>query len=191
MKTWTSGSASGGALACFVDAPVARPTPLAAVAVQDLGAPSSAGAAGAAGAVGTGGGAMAKTSTIVVGVDRDLDEVVAQARRRAVTGRTRLVLVHADSTSGRRPVRDLEDRLAATAAALRCSGVAAEYAVWSGSAAEALAATARERGADLIVIGSRRPRIGRRRVGRLARALDRAAPCPVVLVAGCVSPEQA
>jgi nucleotide-binding universal stress UspA family protein len=188
MKTWTSGSASGGALACFVDAPVARPTPLAAVAVQDLGAFSP---AGAAGAVGTGGGAMATTSTIVVGVDRDLDEVVAQARRRAVTGRTRLVLVHADSTSGRRPVRDLEDRLAATAAALRCSGVAAEYAVWSGSAAEALAATARERGADLIVIGSRRPRIGRRRVGRLARALDRAAPCPVVLVAGCVSPEQA
>ncbi|MGH9178309.1 MAG: universal stress protein [Acidimicrobiales bacterium] len=178
MKTWTPGSASGGALACFVDAPAARPTPLAATALRD---PNAA----AVGTVGVGGAPNSVTSTIVIGVGEDVEDVVAQARQRAVTGRTRLVLVRGEPTRGRRPVpAGLEDRLAAAAAALRSAGVAADYTVRPGAPAEVLAATARERGADLIVIGSRPPRLGRRRIGRVARALDRHAPCPVVLVAG-------
>lgn len=176
MKTWTPGGASGGALACFVDTPVARPVPLAATALRGGDAPTVGAAAG------TGGGPGAPVSTIVVGVDGDIEGMVAQARQRAVTGRTRLVLVHGAAAGGR-PV-NVEDRLAAASAALRSVGVASEYVLRPGRPAEVLAAAAREQGADLIVIGSRPPRLGRRGVGRLARALDRHAPCPVVLVAG-------
>ncbi|MGH9282313.1 MAG: universal stress protein, partial [Acidimicrobiales bacterium] len=56
-----------------------------------------------------------------------------------------------------------------------------------GRPAEVLAEAARELGADTIVIGSRPPRRGRRGIGRLARALDRSAPCQVVLVASTVA----
>jgi nucleotide-binding universal stress UspA family protein len=44
-----------------------------------------------------------------------------------------------------------------------------------------LADVARECGAELIVIGSRSRRFPRRRLGPVARGLDRGAPCQVVL----------
>jgi nucleotide-binding universal stress UspA family protein len=180
MKTWTSSAAIGGPLACFGDSPLITPTPLAIGTVVDR-----AGRSGTA-------PSRDPFSTIVVGVDHDMDQVIAQARQRVVAGRTRLVLVHAqpDRPTGRirrrrvtaSPDR-LERRAAAATAALRRLGVAADYTLRPGRPAEVLAEAARDLGAETIVIGSRPPRAGRRNVGRVARALDRVAPCRVVLVA--------
>lgn len=183
MKTWTSFAEFGGPLACFVDSPVATATPLAMGSVKDTSRP---------------GGAVTSSnpvSTIVVGVDDDMDQVIACASQRVVPGCTRLFLVHAhpDRPAGRirnRHVTATRNRLerhaAAATVALRRLGVAADYAMRPGLPAEVLAEAARELGAETIVIGSRPPRAGRRRIGRVARALDHVAPCRVVLVAhGC------
>ena len=180
MKTWTPSAAIGGPLACFGDSPVAIATPLAIGTVVDRAGPVASVAS------------RDPFSTIVVGVDHDMDHVIAQASRRVVAGRTRLVLVHAhpDRPAGRirrhrvatTPER-LERHAAAATVALRRLGVAANYTLRPGRPAEVLAEAARELGAETIVIGSRPPRAGRNHVGRVARALDQAAPCPVVLVA--------
>lgn len=178
MQTSTSSATLGGALACFIDSPVASATPLAMGSVRD-------------GARGGGSAADAPVSTIVVGVDDHMDEVVAQARQRVVARGTRLVLVHAhpDRSAGRLGRRhaavgdQLERHAEAATVALRRLGVVADFTVRHGRPAEVLAGAARELGAETIVIGSRPPRTGRRRVGRVARALGRSAPCQVVLVA--------
>lgn len=179
MKTCTSFEFAG-AVACFGDSPVATATPLAMGIVKDR--------ARSGGSVGS----SDPVSTIVVGVDHDMDQVIAQASQRVVAGRTRLVLVHAhpERPAGRIRRRQvtatrerLEDHAAVATVALRRLGVAAHCTVRPGRPAEVLAEAARELGAETIVIGSRPPRVGRRRIGRVARALDHVAPCPVVLVA--------
>ncbi len=179
MKTWTSFE-FGGALACFGDSPVATATPLAIGTVKDRA--RSGGLAGSSDPV----------STIVVGVDHDMDQVIVQASQRVVAGRTRLVLVHAHPgrPGGRLRHRHvtaarerLEDHAAAATVALRSLGVSADYTMRPGRPDKVLAEVARDLGAQTIVIGSRPPRAGRRFIGRVARALDHAAPCPVVLVA--------
>lgn len=192
MKTLTSMTEPGGAVACFADALVGRSAPLQMGEVLDpvLDRP----------ATGPAGGHPAPAdqvmTTIVVGVDADIEDVVAHAIRRVPSGRLRLLLVHAhrdlasvwlhgSALSAVEPERERhEDYVEAVVAALRSRGLQADHVVRGGQPASVLADVASEYGADLIVIGSKPPRLFQRRVGSVGRALGRVAPCPVVIVAG-------
>ena len=195
MKTLTSMTESGGAVACFADALVGRSAPLQMAETMDpvLDRPAVAAPGGHP--------ALAdQVTTIVVGVDADIDadieDGVAHAIRRVPSGRLRLLLVHArrdlapvwlhgSAFSAVEPERERhEDYVEAVVAALRSRGLQADLVVRGGQPAAVLADVASECGADLIVIGSRPPKLFQRRVGRVGRALGRIAPCPVVIVAG-------
>jgi nucleotide-binding universal stress UspA family protein len=119
----------------------------------------------------------------VVGVRDHTDAHLADAGRLALAGRARLVVVHAHGRLAAADRLRLEHGLAGVVSALRTAGVQADYELQAGRPASVLVGVARETGAELLVIGSSPPRRWRRRIGGLARALGRRAPCRVVLAA--------
>ena len=179
-------------MACFADPLVGGSAPLqmGEVVGPVLDQPAVAPAGGHPAPAGQG------STTIVVGVDADIEDVVAHAIRRVSSGRLRLLLVHAhpdlapvwlhgSALSAVEPEGERrEDYVEAVVAALRSRGLQADHVVRGGQPADVLAEVARQYGADLVVIGSRPPKLFQRRVGRVGRALGRIAPCPVVIVAG-------
>lgn len=159
MKNWTPHTAGDSVAACFAGTPLAGPT------VCHHDAP----------------GNGAARATVVVGVAGDAGGIVADAARRAEALGARLVLVHVHP-AGRAGDADHARHAAAAAAALRSTGAQATVELRPGRPATVLAGVAREVGASTIVVGSRRPRWARRRIGVVGRVLGRTAPCPVVLV---------
>lgn len=162
-----------------------------ATARRPAGRPAITGRGGSAGAGGT----------IVVGAGEPMVEVLAQAADRAARTGARVVVVHAfrdlaqvwlagTARAAVRPDRERQEtEVAAATAALRLRGLDARHEARPGRPAEVLAAVARDCGAELIVIGSRRRSFPRRRLGPVARGLAQGAPCPVVLAAeGAAAP---
>ena len=76
-----------------------------------------------------------------------------------------------------------ENALAARAAEIRATGVAARPVIRSGVAVDEILQQAREAGCDLIVIGTHgRGGLGRFLLGSVTDRIVRLAPCPVVTV---------
>lgn len=137
----------------------------------------------------------AASTTIVVGIDDpgESSEVIDYAGDQARAGMARLHVVHAyrdlahvwrtsDAVAAVEEHRhDAEAGLAAAADDLRSRGLDVEHQVRAGRPADILASVAREQEADMIVIGAGGRR-RRRRLGRIARELTWAAPCPVLVV---------
>jgi nucleotide-binding universal stress UspA family protein len=105
----------------------------------------------------------------------------------------RLLIVNVIDTQGpprTGPTARIDQARAAREAALvalvrqaRARGASAEFLVWTGDPASAIAAAVEAERADLLVVGSRgRRRAGRMLLGSVSDHLVRNAPCPVLVV---------
>jgi nucleotide-binding universal stress UspA family protein len=125
--------------------------------------------------------------TIVVAYDDPGSETLERAAQLAQALGSRLIVTNvaaaAEGTEVDPAEREAQGKLDEAKAELEARGVAAEYVVTKGHPGDAVVELADERGADLIVVGTRRKRFFERLVeGSVLQEVLRRSKCDVLVV---------